>query len=280
MDDELTNVKDKANEIDKLKKELEETSRELTLAVESAREANASKNEFFSKMSFEIRTPLSAIINSAFLGPLQLEEGNTEKANYYFDIIHQYGTNLLEVVNKYLDLASIESGMNRVHRYVTDIHSYLKDLVEKYHTELDQKNQKVQIECLTKDTMLSIDKDLFDKLIYQILHNAQVYSPEGSAITIEILKGRLDDEEEQKEYLLISIKDQGPGIPESEIESIFGRFYQTSVRKTDVEGIGIGLSICKSIMEAHQGRIWAESSQGEGAKFVCAFPISNVEKVS
>ena len=104
------------------------------------------------------------------------------------------------------------------------------------------------------------DRDLIQRVVINLLHNAVKWSPEGGAVTIEA--------EVSGEEVAVSVLDNGPGVPADQVERIFERFYQVDPSRSGKDGTGLGLAICKHIVTAHGGRIWAEGNQmGSGGKF-------------
>jgi two-component system phosphate regulon sensor histidine kinase PhoR len=128
----------------------------------------------------------------------------------------------------------------------------------------DQSEKKeIQIVCHIPEKLhVLCDRDLAQRVVVNLIHNALKWSPKGEAITISA------EAEDQSDEVTISVLDNGPGVPPEMVDRIFERFYQVDVSRSGGEGTGLGLAICRHIVEAHGGRIWAEgNADGGGGRF-------------
>ena len=129
------------------------------------------------------------------------------------------------------------------------------------------KNIRLQLQTASELPVIIADANLLDQVLTNLLDNAVKFSPEGSKITVGARSTGTG--------LVIAIADQGPGITQEEVVQIFERFYQVKNSSQAKAGAGIGLALCKTIIEAHDGRIWAKSAgQNQGATFFIALPIT------
>jgi len=168
----------------------------------------------------------------------------------------------LFLINDLLDLAKLESGKQEL----VFLENNLADVVEDSLIEIQSLSQEKNIKfenSLDKNAIGSFDKKLINQVIINLISNAIKYSPENSTISIQVdnklrmLKGK------QVHVLYFSIKDQGIGIPETELSSVFDKFIQSSKTKTNAGGTGLGLPICHEIINYHQGIIWAEVNKSD-----------------
>lgn len=227
-------------------------------------EANQAKTMFLANMSHELRTPLHAVLSFARHGVEDIDADHSEDLREHFSDIRQSASRLLALVNDLLALASVETGKLRFSFAEYDMEELVKGSIK----ELNQfaADREVNIQLVTAGaTLVEMDRDRMKQVVVNLLSNALKFAPAGSAIAVG-----LELPDQAAESVRVSVRDQGPGIPEAELEAIFGNFYQGSNRSPD-GGTGLGLAIAREIILAHQGRIWAENDGG--AKVVIEVPL-------
>ncbi|MBU1999127.1 MAG: cell wall metabolism sensor histidine kinase WalK, partial [Candidatus Omnitrophica bacterium] len=166
-----------------------------------------------------------------------------------------------------LDISRIESGKIELHKQDTDLTSAIKDVIGFFECSARQK--KINLINLCQDTLPSIyaDTDRIIQVLTNLVGNAIKFTPISGEISIA---ANLSDE-----TIKISIMDTGAGIPKLDLGKVFDKFYQIagSDKTVQKEGTGLGLPICKGIIEKHGGRIWVESELGKGSKFIFQLPV-------
>jgi signal transduction histidine kinase len=246
----------------KEKQRAERREFELILQKERAEQANEAKSEFLSNVSHELRTPMHAILSYSKLGLTRAANEDPKKTEKYFRNINISGQRLLALLNNLLDLAKLESGKMNFDFEADDF----KDVVEQALMELEplQKEKEIQtsIEITTECTRTVCDKYRMVQVMVNLISNAIKFSPTGSNIVIVLSDGRLSS---GGKALRCSVSDEGKGIPENELETVFDKFVQGSKTKTGAGGTGLGLSICREIVEAHGGAIWAQRREPLGS---------------
>ena len=249
---------------------LKERTIELQEAKKMAEVANQSKSTFLSNVSHELRTPMHSILSFASFGIKKNATASPEKLLEYFQKIRRSGETLLALLNDLLDLAKLESGKIDFKFGPTNINSLVDDVKEENSALALQRNLTIRCEHLDSGQTIMLDSDKIKQVLRNLLDNAMKFSPIGGAI--DITTSRFEDS------IVVSVIDRGAGIPEGELESIFDKFVQSSKNKTSSGGTGLGLPICREIITAHKGRIWAENNPDKGAKLSFEIPLSLEDK--
>lgn len=235
----------------------------LTERNEALEEAGNLKNRFLQHVSYELRTPLTTI--SGFGELLSMEQ--TGKLNQvqreYLSHINSSSTVLKAIIDDILDLATIDAGAMELDLRKFELGPAISSVVDSLSTVLEKNHVTVNIETNTNAEHLIADSVRFRQIIYNLVSNAIAHSPDGGTIFVN---SRFDDNN-----ILISVSDQGPGIPVDQRDVIFSRF-ETGTNGDLGGGAGLGLSIVKSFMKLHDGDVHIENAAGKGAQFVCTFP--------
>jgi len=240
-------------------------------------EINSIKNQFYTNISHEFRTPLTLIMGSANA----LEEETNNNPNLINAILNN-SKKLLKLVNQMLNLAKIESSTIELNLKNIDVGKLLYYITSSYESLTTARGISLNVNCIDKiEADLDIEK--FEQIIDNLLSNAIKNTRKGGHIDV-ILK--IEDHKQlkalsQKPIFSVSVKDTGIGIPEDKIQYIFDKFYQ--IQKTDdsyAEGTGIGLSIVKEYMSIMEGNIELISKENIGSTFKLLFPLhQNAAKI-
>lgn len=255
----------------KYKNELEETVEKRTLdfrkAKEEAERANQMKSEFLANMSHELRTPMHGILNYSKFGVEKIGNVSNDKIRHYFKQIRTSGERLMNLLNNLLDLSRLEAGKEVYQMETVNARRVAKEAVEEMQSVLKEKSLKVQMPEPETQTTVFGDEYKLGQVFRNLLSNAIKFSPENGKVDIIFEESSLDIEYESIPALKVVMRDQGIGLPQSELDSVFEKFNQSSLTKTGAGGTGLGLSICRQIIEAHRGKIWAENDSQGGAIF-------------
>lgn len=279
---DITERKSQERELDLYRERLEklvfERTKELSVAKEQAEQASRSKTEFLSNMSHELRTPMHAILSYASMGIKQTNISEQEKMFKYFNNIHTSGKRLMRLLNDLLDLSKLEAGKMDFNIQPES----LLHTIEKSHTELqsllDEKHLKFSVYNFSNDAEIMMDSLRIMQVIVNILSNAIKFSPPNAEIKIDIEDTNLHIGEHVFPAIQCSIADEGIGIPEDELHTVFDKFIQSSKTKTGAGGTGLGLSICREIILAHNGTIIAENKISGGAVFKFILPREQIKQ--
>ncbi|MCS6908561.1 MAG: ATP-binding protein [Anaerolineales bacterium] len=232
------------------------------------KELDRAKSEFVSAVSHDLRSPLTAILGYteliAKVGPLN------ERQQEFIKRVQASVRGITALIADLLDLGRIEAGMD-AHKELIDLRPLLHQVAGSYQTSATAKDQQLEIEISPDTSLVWGNPVRLEQMIANLLSNAIKYTPRGGKLGIRTWS--------QSGQLILQVWDKGIGIPPAEQPYIFDKFYRASNLPEDIGGTGLGLTIVKSIVEDHQGRIWVESTLGEGTTFTVVLPAAEPENL-
>lgn len=229
-----------------------------------AERANEIKTEFLAMISHELRTPLTSIIG--FTTTLLAEDvaWEADEQRDFIQTIQQEANRLHELIDHLLDLSRLEAGRMPISLEPHSFYDILEDALPQLHT-LTQEH-KLSMHLPDKLPLVLVDGKRISQVLVNLVRNAATYAPQGTEIGISAsLRGS---------FMQINVTDHGPGIPPSEHKKVFQAFRRgANVENDQTQGAGLGLAICKGLVDAHGGRIWIKKKNTPGATFSFTIPF-------
>ena len=250
-------------------KQLAETNREKQQLLDSLREADRQKDEFLATLAHELRNPLATISNALYLLELMDVDASTLEENR--SMMQRQVQHLVQIVDDLLDISRIVEGKIRLRKQPTELQFIIDSAVEMVASLMESKDHDLRISIDPDLPKLNVDPTRISQVVGNLLTNAAKYTSQGGHITLSV--------ERYGQEVVITVKDDGIGIAPDQLSEIFELFAQAD-RSTDKAhgGIGVGLTLAKSLVELHDGHIEAHSpGKDEGSKFVVRLPVEAID---
>ncbi|QIK55140.1 response regulator [Dysgonomonas sp. HDW5B] len=244
-------------------------------------EIHQSQLRFFTNISHDFRTPLSLIL--AALDKLRLE-GLKE---YYYHLLNNNAQRLLNLVNELMDFRTVENGKMKLHIQPIDLNSFIEKIAFDFQDYAKQRD--ISFAIITDNSLppsVLVDKQVMEKIVMNLLHNAFKYTKDGGCVSIEIYASRksftsayengftINNDSQLDNQYAIAVRDSGIGISKDSIENVFERFYKVKTVNFDSHlGTGIGLALVKSLVLLHKGSISIYSQREKGTDMVVSFSM-------
>ncbi|MDE7511705.1 cell wall metabolism sensor histidine kinase WalK [Pediococcus pentosaceus] len=233
------------------------------------------RKRFVSNVSHELRTPLTsmksyieALVEGAWKDP--------EVAPNFLKVTQEETDRMMRMINDLLNLSRMDLGTARLEREYVNLNELFNHILDRFdmilkNSDKPDKNYSIKRDFTRRDIWVEVDTDKIQQVLDNIMNNAIKYSPDGGIITCRLL--------ETHNHVIMSITDQGLGIPKDSISHIFDRFYRVDKARSRAQGgTGLGLAISKEVIQLHGGRIWVESREGEGSTFYISLPYEPFEE--
>ncbi|BBZ17846.1 histidine kinase [Mycolicibacterium gadium] len=231
--------------------------------AEELAELDRAKTTFFSNISHEFRTPLTLILDPVdqLRGRTELDEPTRQE----LDTVWRNGLRLTKLVNSLLDFSRFEAGRTQAHFVPVDVAAVTAELASVFRSAVERAGLGFVVDCPPLDDVVYIDRDMWEKVILNLLSNALKFTFEGS-ISVGV-RGENGE-------AVVTVADTGIGVAAAEIPRLFERFHRIeNVRSRSNEGSGIGLALVKELVEVHRGSIAADSTEGVGTTFTIRIPL-------
>lgn len=220
-------------------------------------------------VAHEMRTPLTSI--KGFATALLMDEirFNSQTQREFLEIIDRECDILVDLIENLLESSTIEAGNMKINLQPVRLRYLAEKAIEDVGRRFPQ--HSVLVDCIEDFPIIDADPERVLQILRQLLDNAAKYSPKGGLIVLQV---KIDGD-----MAVISVADEGVGIAPEDLNHLFDRFFRAKSNSgTQIIGTGLGLPICRAIVEAHGGRIWAESQPGQGSKFFFSLPLKSMLK--
>lgn len=246
---------------------------ENKLLLEEVVKYDKLKTEFISNMSHELKTPINIIFSTAQLFSFYINKGEAlnkvEKLNKYTNTMKQNCYRLLRLVNNLIDITKIDSGFMELNLSNQDIVAVAESITLSTTNYIQSMSRNIIFDTNVEEKIMAFDEEKLERILLNLISNAVKFTKPGGLIEVNIFV--------KTTHVIISVKDNGRGIPEDKLSQIFERFKQVdSLLSRSHEGSGIGLSIVKSLVEMHGGTIVVKSKYQIGTEFIITLPIKLV----
>jgi K+-sensing histidine kinase KdpD len=230
-------------------------------SLEAERRLVQLQSDFIATVSHELKTPLGFI--KGYSTTLLREDANWDPATQteFLTIINEETDRLTELVDNLLDSSKLQSGSLEIELKTVDLATLVEENVERLRIRYPE--MPIQWTPSNRDFIIEADPRRLSQVIDNLIGNAAKYAP-ASPLQVTLL--------DQEEYVDLIVKDNGPGVSSEDQKHLFKRFFRAADAKEKVRGSGLGLYICKQIVQAHRGKISIRSAQGRGAEFIVSLP--------
>lgn len=259
------NAIQKNTELIEANQQLVSMHREIGKKNKELEKLNDDKIKFLRIAAHDLRNPVSAILSSSMMLLDDAKERFTNTEMEFLSIIQQSSEFVLTLLNQLLDVSVIESGNLNLHLSNINLVSLIKSNIALNKVIAERKSIKINFSCDETEINLVVDKVKLEQVLNNLISNSVKFSFPNSETNIMLAQN--------DKQVIIMVVDKGQGIPLEEQSNLFQPFAKTSVQSTGGErNTGLGLSICKKIIEAHNGKIWLDSEPGVGTTFYIALP--------
>ncbi|RMF27151.1 MAG: PAS domain S-box protein [Cyanobacteria bacterium J083] len=243
----------------------------LTSDISDRKAIERMKDEFISVVSHELRTPLTSIHSSLKILATGKLGSLSTKGQRMLKIADEQTERLVRLVNNVLDLQRIQSGKIKMNKQACQTRELIVEAVQTMQTLAQEQAIKLLIE--PGDFLVWADQDYIIQTLTNLLSNAIKFSPSHSTVVLSAIATGETQTSDNSSYITFAVRDQGQGIPQDRLETIFERFQQVDSSDSRKKGgTGLGLAICRQIVEGHGGKIWVESSLEQGSTFYFTLP--------
>ena len=253
--------------------ELTEHNTRLRKAVVRLEELDRLKSNFLATMSHELRTPLTSVIGYAEMMAEGLAGAVSPEQKEYLTTILGKADQLLGLITSVLEVSSLESGALPLERCALDLAEVVASEVATFQPQASRRGITIQVETAPRGVVIG-DRKKLRQVVSNLLSNAVKFTSDRGRVSIALRPGPLTPTEDGSAGLQLVVSDSGIGISREQVAKIFEPFFQVDSSSTRAfGGTGLGLTLAKAYVEAHGGRIWCDTTPGQGSTFVATFPV-------
>ena len=250
-----------------LEKKVRKRTQELEKANAKLKQLNIEKNKYIGMVAHDLRSPVGSALSFSELLIENYTDFSQNEHIKFLKTINERCSFALNLIEDFLDASKIESGILDLDFTENDYCELVQSCISQNSIYAQKKSQQIIYHCEQKKIKLSLDRNKIEEVINNLLSNAIKYSHKNKKIWVSI---RIENNN-----LITEVKDEGQGIPENELDTVFVAYKTTSVKPTNNEkSIGLGLTIAKKIIEAHKGEIFVKSKLGKGSTFTFSIPYT------
>lgn len=268
--------------------EISELAKDFNTMAQRLEELDQMKKDFVSHVSHELKAPLASMQETTQLLLEHIPGPLTEKQQRLLRLNFQSGQRLSAMIANLLDLSRMEAGVMEYEITPQDLRALIRTAIAEFEPRAREKELRIEAELPSSPLVVSCDGDRLLQVIGNLLDNAFKFSPRGATIGVHgrlaaTLSERIPESWRQQVlpasngagFAVVAVSDAGPGVPEPHKEKIFQKFHQIKQGgKVSGQGVGLGLAICRTIVEAHQGAIWVEDNPAGGSVFSVLLPMA------
>jgi two-component system sensor histidine kinase GlrK len=266
--------------------EFSQLARDFNKMAQRLGELDQMKKDFVSHVSHELKAPLVSMRETIQLLLEQIPGPLTEKQKRLLELNLQSGKRLSAMIANLLDLSRMEAGVIEYELKRQDLVALIRTALAEFEVRAQEKRLRLEVDLSPQPLIVECDADRVIQVIGNLLENALKFSPDGAAIRIRVRhaaeiperipagwRRKLSHGSNGAGFAVVVVSDSGPGVPDAHKEKIFERFHQVKQgKKISGQGVGLGLAICRTIVEAHHGAIWVEDNPDGGSVFYILFP--------
>lgn len=264
--------------------EFAELTERFNLMTERLAELDRVKKELLSRVSHDLKTPLATMIETTRLLRDQVSGPLNPKQRRLLELTLESGDRLTDMIAKLLDLSALETSSAAYVRQETDLTALVRAVAACFEGAARERTVALELRGLEPSVTCRCDRDRMTSVIENLVENALKFAPPGTAVEIGLHAGdslrdrrppswRQGGSFQPDQVVMITVADRGPGVPDRQKERIFQKFQQGETRPNVArDGIGLGLAICREVVEAHDGAIWVEDNAGGGSLFYIMLP--------
>jgi signal transduction histidine kinase len=256
------------DEVDRLGVYFNDMAKQITRQFSDLKKSDQVRRELIANVSHDLRTPLATLHGYLETLELKFESLDPVQRKEYLDIALRQSERLGKLVSELFELAKLDSYETSVNNETFSIGELTQDIMQKFQLQAQKRKVQLSVNLQENIGLVMGDIAMIQRVLENLLENALRHTPSGGRVSVS-MKAKADG-------IQVSIEDTGKGIPAQELPKIFERFYQLEKsRNNDAQGAGLGLAICRRIVELHGSKLQVASELGKGTIFSFQIPIQN-----